>query len=121
MPYTVQYTKECECILVVVTEELSLALLQSMAAEVAKLIQETGSRCILNDVRRAQPTSKTIDIYHMPQAAKKAGVQQAFKRALVVGDRAQEFSFLETVFVNQGHIVQMFETIEEAKRWLCEA
>ena len=120
MPYTVQYTKECECILVVITDELDLSLLQSMAAEVAKLVKETGSRCILNDVRRAQPTAKTIDIYNMPQAAKKAGVEQAFKRALVVGTRAKEFSFLETVFVNQGHIVRMIKTIEEAKKWLCE-
>ena len=50
--------------------------------------------------------------------AKKAGVSQFTRRAIVVGNRSTEFHFLETVFINQGHQVRMFAKIEDAKEWL---
>lgn len=86
-----------------------------MAKDVAKLIQETGVKLILNDLRNAKPTEKTFDVYNMPQTAQKAGVNQFIKRAIVVGDIGKEFHFFETVFVNQGHQVRMFAEIEDAK------
>jgi hypothetical protein len=118
MPYKVLFDEECQCIMVVVTEQLDLPLLQKMAKDVAKIVQETGVGIVLNDLRNAKPTPKIIDVYNMPQTAKKAGVSQFYKRALVVGDRSEEFHFLETVFINQGHQVRMFAEIEDAEKWL---
>lgn len=104
--------------MVAVTGQLDLPLLQQIAKDVAQLIQETGVRRVLNDLRDAQPTPKTIDVYNMPQTAQKAGVSQYTKRAIVVGDKSEDFRFLETVFINQGHQVRMFAKLEDAKQWL---
>jgi len=104
--------------MVAVTGELDLALLQSMAKEVAHIIQQTGVCRVLNDLRIAQPSQSTFDIYSMPKTARKIGVSQFCRRALVVGNRSTDFRFLETVFINQGHQVRMFAEIEDAKEWL---
>ena len=117
MPYTIRYEKEQDYLMVSVQGELDLRLLQNMASDVAKTLQDVGCRRILNDLREARPT-RTVEIYNMPDIAKKAGVIEGVKRALVVGEKASDFYFLETVFVNRGHQVKMFADIEEAKEWL---
>ena len=104
--------------MVTITEELDLPMLQQMAAEVAKTCQETGVSRVLNDLRGADPPKSIIDVYNMPQMAQKVGVSQFCRRAIVVGNRKVEFHFLETVFINQGHQVRMFDEIEDAKKWL---
>jgi hypothetical protein len=118
MPYSVKYDTETECILVSVEGELNLSLFDSMAAEVARCLNEYGCRRILNDLRHAKPTKSVVDIYTMPERALKAGVARVVKRALVVSGTSSEFRFLETVFFNQGNIVQLFNSIDDAKRWL---
>ena len=118
MPFTIKYEKEKDCIIVEVIGVLDLPLLQSMASEVSKIVSKEGCKFILNDLRRAKPSEKAIDIFKMPETAKKAGVMPICTRALVVADNASDFYFLETVFVNQGHIVKMFTNIEIAEKWL---
>ena len=54
----------------------------------------------------------------MPKSASQAGIGNRLKRALVVSERSPSFYFLETVFVNQGHIVKLFTDINEALYWL---
>jgi hypothetical protein len=120
MPFTVSYSKQKDYIVIVVEGELDLTLLQNMAAEVSKIIKRKGCNRILNDLRNAKPAKRIIDIYNMPKTAKRAGVTQDCKRALVVGNRGSDFQFLETVFVNQGHQVRKFEDIEAAEEWLFE-
>ena len=120
MTYTVNYDKKNDCILVVINGELTLSLLKCIAADVSEFVKQKGCRHVLNDLRNARPSRSTLEIYKMPAEAKKAGVKQSLIRALVVGDKLKEFSFLETIFVNRGHIVQMFETIDEARAWLEE-
>ena len=118
MSYLVEYIKEKGYIFVEITGELSIEILGAMAKEVAEIGKNTQCRTILNDLRNAKLTNKIFDIYSMPAAAQKSGVAPVFKRALIVGSRAEEFNFLETVFVNQGHLVKMFSTPEEAEAWL---
>ena len=118
MKYTVSYDKEKDSIMVVVEGELAMTLLQDMAAEVAQIIKQHNCSRVLNDLRNAKSTKRTIDIYNMPETVKRIGVTQICKRALVVGNKGSDFHFLETVFINQGHQVRMFEDMEDAKEWL---
>ena len=121
MPYTINYNDTKNCIMVKVEGELNLELLQKIASDVSRLVEKKGCRYILKDLRQASTTHNVLNIYQMPGAAKEAGLFPACKRALVVGQRASDFHFLETVFRNQGHLVKMFTTIEEAEAWLLEA
>jgi hypothetical protein len=116
MPYSVTYDTETDCVLVSVEGELNLSLFDNMAAEAAQCLNEYGSGRILNDLRHAKPTKLAADIYNMPKHALKAGIAHTVKRALVVSKTFPEFHFLETVFINQGNIVQLFNSIDDAKR-----
>ena len=118
MPYTVNYEVEACCITVAVHGELDLPLLRSIASDIAKIGKAEGCIHILNDLREANLTKGTIDVYNMPDIAKKFGIGQKCKRALVVGDKASDFYFLETVFLNRGYQVKMFADIDDARAWL---
>ena len=118
MPYQIEYDQPTGCIRIKVIGELDLALLKAMAQEAGNLAQQYECKRILNDLRLAQPTTSTLEIYTMPKTAEQSGVNIRCKRALVVGDRKEAFNFLETAFVLQGHSVRMFLTTEEAEAWL---
>jgi len=118
MPYSVKYDTETNCIYISVEGQLNLSLFDNMAAEVSRCINENNCKRILNDMRHARPAKSVVDIYNMPRLALKAGVVRVVRRALVVSEPMSEYRFLETVFVNQGNIVQLFNNINDAKRWL---
>ena len=118
MPYSITYNQEKHCIWIIVEGELSLALLQEMARDAGKLTQQHGCKRILNDLRHARPTADTLAIYNMPKTAEQSGVGIRCKRALIVGDQADDFHFLETAFVLQGHSVKIFATLQDGEAWL---
>ena len=118
MPYSVKYNEAIDCIYVVVVGELELSLFRGMATEVAHCIKNNDCHKILNDLRKAEPSESAGDTYFMPKHALKAGVSRSIKRALIVTGSIEKHRFLETVFVNQGNVVRLFNRMEEAKRWL---
>ena len=118
MPYSVEYDKDADCILVSVEGELDFLLFGRMAEDVAQCIKDHHCERILNDLREVRLKESVADIYSMPQQALKSGVARAVKRALVVSGPLSEFRFLETVFVNRGNIVKLFHNIDEARHWL---
>lgn len=120
MPYTIDYVKEQDYIIVIIEGSFTLSTLKELAEDIAQFVEQHGCYRILNDLRQAELTRGTIDVYNMPKTAKGAGIDIRFRRALVVGERSSEFYFLETVFINQGHNVKMFIDIDEALRWLLD-
>lgn len=118
MPYSVTYDSETDCILISVEGDLNLSMIDGLAVEVALCLEEYDCRCVLNDLRNARLTESVFDIYSIPKLAMNLGITRSVKRALVVNGPFSEFRFLETVFVNQGNIVKMFNSIDEARQWL---
>ncbi|MBU8922598.1 MAG: hypothetical protein KOO63_12340 [Bacteroidales bacterium] len=118
MPYSVTYDPETDCILVSVEGEFSLSLFEGMAAEVARCSNENDCRRILADLRNAILKESVAGIFAMPKNAIKKGIGRNVKRALVVKGDFSEFWFLETVFLNQGNVVKLFNNIDDAMRWL---
>ena len=120
MSYKINYEKEGDYISIRVEGDFALSNLKDLAEDVAKVIEQHGCNRILNDMRRAKLTKGTIDIYNMPKIANTSGIKAHSKRALVVMEKSSDFHFLETVFINQGHIVKMFTDMDEAMRWLLD-
>lgn len=73
---------------------------------------------MLNDLRKAKFKQSTFHIYNMPRIVAKQGVPSSSRRALVVPDTSEDFSFLETVSVNVGQQVKIFTDMDEALAWL---
>jgi hypothetical protein len=118
MAYKINYNKEQNYISATVDGEFSLSTVKELAADVASFVERYNCSLVLNDLRHAKLTEGTLDIYNMPKSARQAGVGSYLKRALVVSELSSNFRFLETVFINQGHIVKMFTDIDDALHWL---
>ena len=118
MRYSITYDPEAECILVFMVGALDSSLFDGMATEVARCIEENDCGLILNDMRQASLVEHVAGIYSMPDHAIKMGIARSVKRALVVSGVLSEFWFLETVFLNQGNVVKLFNDIDEARLWL---
>ena len=118
MSYKINYEKEGDYIAVTVEGDFTLSNLKDLAAEVTKFTKQYSCNRILNDMRQAQLTKGTIDIYNMPKTARSSGIDTYCKRALVVSEQSSDFHFLETVFRNQGHNVKLFTDIDAAMSWL---
>jgi len=118
MSYEINYNKEQNYIAVTIEGEFSLSTLKELSARVAGFIEQYDCKRILNDMRQASLTSNSFNIYKMPRIVSQAGIEPRCRRALVVSKMTPDFHFLETVFINQGHIVKMFTEIDAALRWL---
>lgn len=118
MFYEIDYINEQDYIMVTVTGDLTLPTLKELAVDVAGFIEQYGCNRILNDMRQANLTGDAFNIYNMPKTASQAGIGPHCRRALLVSELSSDFHFLETVFINQGHIVKIFTDLDEALRWL---
>ena len=118
MSYKINYNKEQGYIAVTIEGDFALSILKELAADIAEFTERYNCNRILNDMRHARLTEDTFNIYNMPKIASQAGVEPRFKRALVVNELSSDYHFLETVFVNQGHIVKIFTDFDAALHWL---
>jgi hypothetical protein len=118
MPYSVTYRDESDLIAVSVDGELNMTVFMEIAAEVGRLIKKHSCNRILNDMRNAFPPESVGDTYFMPEKALALGVARNIRRALIVSGNFEDYRFMETVFINQGNIVKLFDNIDEAQSWL---
>ncbi len=98
--------------------KLDAVVAKEVATDLARLVGEHGCRRLLMDLRGAQVTSSTLEIYTIPRVVKEAGVSGSIKRAVVVAEITQDFEFLETASVNMGSQVKLFTDPEAALAWL---
>lgn len=119
MPYKIRYDEELGYITVTVDGQLDSSILETISSEIAKVVEKYSCRRIFNDLRHARLKS-VVDTYYMPNAMERSGIALSCKRAFVVREFTSDFIFLETVFVNQGHQVKMFDHIDKAQQWLLE-
>jgi len=118
MSFTVKHGKKDDCILVTVHGDFKLSILSQLAFKVKQLIDQNKCTRILTDLREAQLTDSPVDMYKMPDSAISSGINRNIKRALLVKKKTQDFHFLETVFVNRGNVVKIFDNLNEARKWL---
>jgi hypothetical protein len=119
MPYTIRYDENLGYITVTVEGQLDSSVFESLASDVAKAVEKYSCRRIFSDLRHARLKS-IVDTYYMPIVMERSGIALSCKRAFVVREITPDFNFFETVFMNQGHQVKMFDHIDKAQQWLLE-
>ena len=118
MKYDLAYDEERDLIVGHVHDGLDASLALKMSSDLANLIRTHGCYRLLNDLRDAEITSSTLEIYAMPRAIAKFKEANRCKRALVVSGRLDNYRFLETVSLNIGQQLRIFTDIETAVDWL---
>ena len=103
---------------------LTLNAVRDITLEVMRLAKEQDCFLVLGDYREMTVANlSTVDIYDVPKiitdVATASGLPvHKFKRALVVAQDLDDFSFFETVTLNRGQNVKIFQDMAEARKWL---
>ena len=120
MSINLKFNEEAGYIEVSVNGDFSLKTLKKIAEGVTDFVKKHNCNYILNDLRNATLDDSPLSVYSMPKTSLEAGIERKVKRAILVNELGPDYRFLETVFVNQGNIVKIFENFDKAKTWLLE-
>lgn len=92
----------------------------NMAKAIITEMQANEIKKILIDHRNLENVAGSIlDIYERPKLLKDGGVKLGTKIALVIKpEHSEHFKFFETVCLNQGFLISIFQDREEAISWL---
>jgi hypothetical protein len=125
MPHSVIYNAKEGFIETRAFGRLDFEEARQMIIDIGVSAKENNCYLCLSDYRQAKLALSTVEIYNVPQILVKTITSlgltaQKFKRAIIVKDGLDDFSFLETVTVNSGQIARLFQGMEEAKLWLLE-
>lgn len=118
MPYSLNYDRDCDCVVVVFENRVDIKLIKEAAPLVARLCEETGCRRILNDMSSAVVDVSIAQIPESPRIMDEARIARVTKRALVLPRGFSEAHFLETVTRNRGHNLRVFFDVKKARAWL---
>jgi hypothetical protein len=123
MPNSVVYDSEKRIIVIELQGLIDKPLIKQLASHVAGYSREHNCFLVLNDAREATLNLSTVEIYDLPKTIMEilaaTGIEvRKFKRALVVSNDVDDFTFFETVSRNRGHNVMLFRSIDQAISWL---
>lgn len=118
MKYEIIYSEEKKLVMGKVDGYFDLSLVSEMAGKMAKLNQEKDCGKILTDLRDAEITNSTMEICRMPKAMSDAGLPRMCMIALLIREVKPDYRFLETVSMNHGQQVELFNDMGAAMAWL---
>ncbi|MCZ4315798.1 hypothetical protein O4H66_20560 [Comamonadaceae bacterium G21597-S1] len=99
--------------------QLNRDLAQQLAKEYAKLIESTGIRLVLNDVRGAKNSMGILNEYEFAyRDVPSLGIPRNIRSAIVSDEGDTSHDFQETVARNSGYSVKVFRSMEQAVEWL---
>ncbi len=125
MTHTLSYNSGLQILEVNIQGDYFADEARELVLETAELAEEHHCFRILVDMRAAEIHLATLEIYEAPQMisdafAGKDNPGGKVKRAVVVKTDSEDPKFLETVAVNRGQRVRIFQNMDEAKEWLLQ-
>jgi hypothetical protein len=82
------------------------------------ILEEQGSTKVLFDIRDAEILADTIETFYAAADPQSWGWKREYAAAVVYAEITENARFLETVGLNRGIQIKVFEKLEEAKDWL---
>ena len=85
------------------------------------ILEEHGSTKVLFDIHEAKIVSTTLETFYTAAEPETWGWKRNYKAAVVYSEITEDAKFLETVGVNRGILMKIFDNIDEAKSWLSDS
>jgi hypothetical protein len=121
MGYNVKISDNGKYIIGEVDEPLTREIALQLAKEYVRLIQSTGIKRILNDMRCATNIMSTIqDYFYAYTDVKSIALPADICSAIVTSAEESTHHFQETVAQNAGYTVKVFHSTESAVAWLLD-
>ena len=123
MLHKVTYDENSKIITIKYWGNISLPDLKSGSRDAAQQIIDYKCHHILVDSREVDFKLSTLEIFDLPKTfsdiLSEFGLElRKIKRALLVAHIKNDYQFVETVAINRGYLVKLFDDINEARKWL---
>lgn len=123
MPFSISYNADLAICEIVVTGVYNDPLAEQIRSAAQEIILKHNCIRLIIDCRAAQLQTSTLSLLASPDEIKEilsAMEIPSFrlKRAFVVSRDIDDYSFIETVSVNRGLQVRVFQDMKEAVSWL---
>lgn len=120
MPWSAEYSPDD---LIVITHSgiMTRQDYRTEATEVLQLARDRDIRRFLVDNTTLEPTLGAADIYDFPRIYDELAADRAARIAVISSPQdavRRNLQFYETVCVNRGYNVRLFDTREQALDWL---
>ena len=116
--FSVRYDPEEEIVRVEMVGEFDAQTLSASTMAMVEEMQRSSCTRVLLDHRQATPKLSVVEQYRRPEIAASLGVPRLSRIAIVYKESQEAYAFIETVAVNRGLIVKVFQVPEEALEWL---
>jgi len=125
MSHTITYNPKAQIIETKTQGGINLKESEEIISEVLQAIRKHNCFFILSDYRESTLDLSTLEIYDIPKrvSAKTtlSGISEhKLKRAIIAERESENFRFFETVTLNSGQQIKLFDNSDEAKKWLLE-
>ena len=125
MPHKVTYNLETHIVESEINGDLSLDESIELITSIGRACAENNCSLCLSDYRGATLNLSVFELYDVPNKLSNIldslGLSaHKIKRAIVVSENVKDFRFYETVTLNNGQRIKMFQDINEARKWLLE-
>ncbi len=123
MGHTVNYNHETDCIEIIVDGELTFDDAKSIVEDAATTFEKHKCYKFLTDFSKTKLSVNTFELYSfaelISETVSAAGIPlHKVKRAVLTGPEIADYDFLETLSVNRGHNLRIFDSLDKAKSWL---
>ena len=125
MTHTVTYNSALGVIETVAQGNLTWSEAKEIISAITQIALEKDCFLCLSDYRKATIAMSTLQIYDIPKILSafvtSSGLSSSkFKRAIIAEKSSKDYQFFETVTLNMGQNIRLFQDIDEAKKWLFE-
>ena len=123
MTHTVTYNPGSGVIETIAQGKITLSEAKEIIFEISRMAMEQNCFLCLSDYREATIDMSTLEIHDLPKVLSATVTSlglspRQFKRAIIVKKSFEDFHFFETVTLNAGQNIKMFQDTDEAKKWL---
>ena len=121
MPYETSYIEEENIVCITSIGRLTSVEYKKGSKEVIDLLSKHDSTRLFVDDRLLENAASITELYDLPRYFREIGLSLQVKVALLynaVGTDKREIEFFETVCRNNGYIVNIFYSYNEAMEWL---
>ncbi len=122
MSFTLEITKEQECICVTAVGVRNFKNVKKIATEIVRAgIQHQRSRVVV-DICQLKGSLEMVEAYDLATEVLSKFKGKWMQRTAVVDlpEARERFEFFENVAVNRGFYIRVFTDCKVAKEWLCK-
>ncbi len=118
MKYKIEYNSDKKYVTANIEGDIELEPLKQFISDTADFLKRHDCHRVLHDFRSASVNMTIIEIDEVPKLVTHFGINDSFKRALVISDDFKKYNFFESTSRSKRQNVKIFTSYSEAKQWL---